>query len=50
MFLNKFELQEYYRNELDKLGYKNIHIWNILIDIKNKSLPIAFTSFTKIRG
>ena len=40
MFLNKFELQEYYRNELDKLGYKNVHIWNILIDIKNKSLPL----------
>ena len=40
MFLNKFELQEYYRNKLDKLGYKDIHIWNILIDIKNKSLPL----------
>lgn len=48
MFLNKFELQEYYRSELDKLGYKNVHIWNILIDIKNKSLPLNIQEEIKI--
>ncbi len=39
MILNKFELNEYYKKEILKYGYtENDSIWNILIDIKKKTL------------
>lgn len=39
MILGKFELNEYLRNELDNLGYKNVDIWNILIQLRDETLP-----------
>lgn len=39
MVLSKFELNEYYKKEILKYGYtENDSIWNILIDIKKKTL------------